>query len=70
MSHVRTIQTTIAQVGIPFTPKHDPTRNLAEEIEVRNTIYARVVTQGRRLLVKYDSISCSNSISTFFPFVE
>lgn len=33
MSHVRTVQSVIAQVGVPFRPKHDPTRNLAEEIE-------------------------------------
>mmetsp|Transcript_922 Transcript_922/g.1952 ORF Transcript_922/g.1952 Transcript_922/m.1952 type:complete len:625 (-) Transcript_922:170-2044(-) len=33
MSHVRTIQTVVAQVGVPFCPKHDPSRSLAEEIE-------------------------------------
>ena len=41
MSHVRTIQTIIAQVGVPFRPKYDPSRNLAEEIEVRNTTNIR-----------------------------
>lgn len=33
MSHVRTLEQVIRQVRIPFRPKHDPNRNLAEEIE-------------------------------------
>jgi len=33
MSHVRTLEAVIHQVRIPFRPKHDPSRNLAEEIE-------------------------------------
>jgi len=33
MSHIRTLEDVISQVRIPFRPKHDPSRNLAEEIE-------------------------------------
>lgn len=33
MTHARTLETVVAQVNIPFRPKHDPSRNLAEEIE-------------------------------------
>jgi hypothetical protein len=37
MSHVRTLEAVISQVRIPFRPKNDPSRNLAEEIEVSDT---------------------------------
>lgn len=33
MSHVCTLEAVIHQVRVPFRPKHDPSRNLAEEIE-------------------------------------
>jgi len=33
MSHVRTLEVVISQVRIPFRPKHDPSKRLAEEIE-------------------------------------
>jgi len=33
MSHVRTLEAVIHQVRVPFRPKHNPSRNLAEEIE-------------------------------------
>jgi len=33
MSHVRTLEAVISQVRIPFRPKNDPSRKLAEEIE-------------------------------------
>ena len=36
MAQVRKLEGIIAQVRIPFRPKVDPSRNLAEEIEVSN----------------------------------
>mmetsp|Transcript_45738 Transcript_45738/g.51577 ORF Transcript_45738/g.51577 Transcript_45738/m.51577 type:complete len:662 (-) Transcript_45738:158-2143(-) len=33
MSHFRTLEAVISQVRIPFRPKHDPSKRLAEEIE-------------------------------------
>ena len=41
MSHVRTLEAVISQVRIPFRPKNDPSRKLAEEIEVSDTVDIR-----------------------------
>lgn len=38
MSHVRTLEVVISQVRIPFRPKHDPSKRLAEEIEVSSSL--------------------------------